>query len=274
MAIINPSSPLYSVFPDWTTNDRRIYWLWHYLARFDPTLNQESVQSDVTLKRMADLIVEHKLKEKIKNASQNFLPTSAFEWISENGRQPIWLFKTTIKIVNIPLLDSPSLNPKNRLLALIDLFYPNQIDQLNFSNQLKANWVQKQLQDKELSWYEKTDKQNIRCQIAWEWYQKNYSAAASCTPEFSKSEDVLSFLDDSLFTQNEKLLHLELIKSRFKANQVRESRKNRKQTNISLSDDARNQLDQLATTTRMTKTQLIEHLIFSASIHGVKKLDT
>ncbi|NLY65359.1 MAG: ribbon-helix-helix protein, CopG family, partial [Alcaligenaceae bacterium] len=56
---------------------------------------------------------------------------------------------------------------------------------------------------------------------------------------------------------------------KYKARQTQANRQGKKQTNLSLSDAARTQLDQLAKRERLSKTEVIELLIQGAHERGL-----
>lgn len=86
---------------------------------------------------------------------------------------------------------------------------------------------------------------------------------------FKRSEQVFSFLTESKFSEEEKLHHLEQIKKKFKAQQTKANRQGKKQTNTTLSDTARQQLDKLAESAHLTRTKVIELLIQNAYQNGM-----
>lgn len=80
---------------------------------------------------------------------------------------------------------------------------------------------------------------------------------------------MLTYIDSTGYTLEESLYHLEQIKKKFKSQQVAANRKDKKQTNLSLSNDARQKLDALAKKENMTRTELVELLIANAHENGV-----
>lgn len=82
-------------------------------------------------------------------------------------------------------------------------------------------------------------------------------------------EDIFEFLDSSHFSSEEKIYHLEQVKKKFKAQQSQANRQGKRQTNLSLSDKTRAQLDQLAERKRMSKTEIIELLVQNAHDRGM-----
>lgn len=185
----------------------------------------------------------------------------------------MWLLDRASRHIGIKVTFPARSSSKEKLLLLLDLWDRDQFTKQEYLAQLKVEWVKQQLNDKKLSWYSSAGKEKQKCKIAWEWYQKQHAntGTVAYTPEFSKVDDVFSFLDQNRFSDEEKLYHLEQIKKRFKTEEIKASRQNKKQTNLSLSDESRSQLNELAKRSRMTKTQLIEHLILSAVKYGIPK---
>lgn len=258
---------LQELFPHWRLGHREIIWLWLNIQSRGVTFNFDLPG---LREGMADYITNFNLTAEINSQkSYMLLPEQAFSWVEKNGRQPAWLLREVQRKFNGTLIDPASLTPKERLIALFDNWNIERSNKLNAVDQLKVAWVQQQLQDRKLSWYASAGKEKQKCQLAWQWYQTHHQVVAMFATEFSRFQDILKFLDNTNFSQEEKLHHLEQIKKRFKAQQTQVNRRGKLQTNLSLSEAARSQLEELARKERKTKTEMIELLIQSAHENGI-----
>lgn len=272
MAPLDANSPLHELCPQWTTDDRAIAWLFTFANNeLDAKLRPCESANFEQLKKLVCHIRHHGFDRVEQQKSKDFINKSVFDWIDNKGRQPVWLLKKAEQIWPTVLPEVKLLEPKKWLIALIDYHGHNVSDHLNSVTRLKSEWAQQQVKDSQLSWYAGAGKEKQRCEIAWHWYYEKNPLSISHIPKFSKADDVFSYLDETNLRHDEKLYHLEQIKKRFKTEEVKASRHNKKQTNISLSDHARRQLDALASENRMTKTELIEHLILKAAENGLPK---
>lgn len=199
-----------------------------------------------------------------------FLPEEGFEWIENNGRQPAWLVRIFSERVQIHFPSGiHGITSKEKLLLLFDCWMTSFSEKLAALRELKKEWVQRQFEEKKFHWYADSGQEKQRCQFAWMWYKENHQFFCTTTPEFSKLSDVLSFLDAAGFDHGEKLHHLIEIKKKYKARQTYANRQGKKQTNISLTEETRQQLDELAKKERCTRTELIELLIQRAYKEGM-----
>lgn len=258
---------LQELFPHWRLERREIIWLFFNLQSRGAIFNFDLPG---LREGMANYITNFNLTAEINiQKSYLLLPEQAFSWVEKNGRQPAWLLREVQRRFNGILVDPASLTPKERLIALFDNWNIEKSSKLSAVDQLKGAWVQQQLQDRKLSWYASAGKEKQKSQLAWQWYQKQHQFVAMYATKFSGFQDILEFLDSTNFSQEEKLHHLEQIKKRFKAQQTQANRRGKVQTNLSLSDIARSQLEELARRERKTKTEVIELLIQSAHENGL-----
>ncbi|MGB6007769.1 CopG family transcriptional regulator [Castellaniella sp.] len=264
---LKKSDSLDFVFPDWGVDNRTAIWLWA-MAFYHPGTTLRS--SDFHMSN-----IRHDIKQAIDSLKGAgflidlkrpiFIPESGFDWVEKKGRQPNWLIRLFgHQVPNVPLLYPESITPKETLILLFDKWdesLPRKAEMLDI---LRKRWVQHQREDKKFSWYADPGKEKQKCQLAWQWYQENHEELCRSTLEFSKLMDVLVFLDGTNLQPDAKLHHLNQIKKKYKAQQTYANRQGKKQTNISLSDEARLQLDELARAQGRTKTGVIEQLIFQA----------
>ncbi|MBK1782576.1 hypothetical protein JHL22_15290 [Advenella sp. WQ 585] len=260
---------LAKLLPDWHIGPRTELFLWLLLKKS----NYYDVVFDFEIhdirNRLAEYIESHGLVNAILLYSKNFLPEEDFNWIEKNGYQPNWLLRNVKNRIwaFLPTLDY--LTPKEKIIGLFDLWNENMITKRSSLNVLKEEWAQQERIINDFSWYTSTGKEKQKCQVAWEWYIQNNSFFLNKPLQFSKLEDILDFLDGTNFTHTEKLYHLEQIKKKFKALQTKANRQGKKQTNISLSEESRQQLEELATQGGRTKTEVIEILIRKAHENGM-----
>lgn len=270
MALNYHKDRLQALFPHWHLGDREINWLWLNFQAQGATPYLGNFRARTMRDGMADYINQGGLAAAIDNQkSYALLPEHAFDWIGKNGRQPAWLLRQVERIYQGVPVYPVDLTPRERLIALFDLWNTDKSNKQFKLNELKAAWVQQQRYDKLLSWYASAGKEKQKCQITWQWYQDHHQLLAVHATEFSEMENILGFLDGTNFSQEEKLHHLEQIKKKFKAQQTQANRQGKKQTNISLSEDARRQLDDLARQQQRTKTEIIELLIRNAHEHDI-----
>ena len=264
-------SKLQDIFPHWKITRREIIWLWLILRSTKPHPYLGNFGAFNMWEKMADYIVRESLVAEIeKLKSYMLLPEQVFDWFGENERQLAWLQRKAEPMTYDSISTHPlDFTPREHVIALFDCWNIEAERKIKSLNTLKKDWVEVQLQDKQLSWYASAGKETIKCKTAWVWYQKNHRSDTIRTTEFTKLEDVLKFLDGTNFSLDEKLYHLGQIKKRFKALETKANRKGKTQTNVSLSDSTRLQLDELARKERRTKTEIIELLIEIAHAKGM-----
>lgn len=271
MAVRN-NDQLQLFFPDWDLDDRVINWLWLVLRDEGAELHVDDFGTPSMWDSMAYFISHNRglINEMEDAKSRFFIPEHDLKWIEKTGRQPTWLLRRYLQNSDNRAPRCPVyLNPRQKLVALLDYSNSTIFDKQSTLDLLRADWVQHQVDDRCFNWYGSGDKEKQKCQIAWCWYQDNRRRAATYVEKFIKLEDVLVFLDGTHFSLDEKRYHLEQIKKKFKAHQTQANREGKKQTNISLSDNARLQLDRLAKKEKRTKTEVIELLIQNAHEHGM-----
>lgn len=218
---------------------------------------------------------------------QRLLDETSFDWIAETGRQPSWLLKQLSQPFSFTdeLSDQrpksailyrnnvAGLSEKETLIARLDYQSSSSERKLLTVDRLREDWNRKLIGEQPFSWYTKDSHQERqKCECAWLWYSNRIETQRRRGRQPSKLhtlEDVLTHIDDAGYSLEEALYHLEQIKKKFKAQQVAAKRKGKKQTNLSLSDDARKKLDALSKKEKMTRTELIELLIENAHEHGV-----
>lgn len=261
---------LEKLFPNWYINPRAEFFLWLFLKKNNPYGVAFDFKTHAIRDKLAEHIKRHELVNNIFLYPINFLPEDNFNWIKKNGYQPNWLLRKVKDRIWISLPTLDYLTPKEKIIGLFDLWDVDMNTKQLSLNELKEKWVQKERIINDFSWYTSTEKEKQKCQVAWEWYIKYQGPFFKNPLQFSKLEDILNFLDDTNFTHTEKLYHLEQIKKKFKALQTKENRQGKKQTNILLSEESRQQLEELTKQGRITKTEVIEILIKMAYENGMK----
>ena len=263
---------LQALFPHWRLGHREITWLWLNLQSRGAASYLGNFGTRAMRDGMANCINQWGLAAEIDNQkSYMLLPEQMFNWIEKHGRQPTWLLRSVERVYTWLPTCPVDLIPRERLIALLDFWNEDKSIKQFKLHELKAAWVRQQHDDKSFSWYANTGKEKQKCQIAWQWYQEHYQPHVRFATEFSDMENILEFLDVTNFSQEEKLYHLEQIKKKFKAKQTKANRLGKTQTNISLPNTTRLQLDELARKERRTKTEVIELLIQHAHEQGMPK---
>jgi hypothetical protein len=284
---------LRKLFPNWKMGQREYFWLWLFLIE-----NGESTDSLGTFgsfgmeERMGKIFAEQPLLVQVATGlkSYTFLPLHDFNFIKEHGRQPQLLLDGLLDNLQslmqgkpMPFervyansqkflsLCPPSFSTKEKIIALFDIWNEREPQKKQELKYFKEFWAERQRFEQKLSWYscDKNEKQKL--QIAWQWYNENHYLLTRSTPKFSKMDDILSFLDESLFRDDEMLYHLTQIKKKFRYHQTKANREAKTQTNMSLSNEVREQLDELARINNCTKTKMVELLIREEYETQVKK---
>ena len=209
---------------------------------------------------------KNRINKYIYRVSNGFIPENYYDWIPKDVVYCEFLMQQFYSDSRVPrLIVHHSLTPREQLIAVIDIWDVNGYTKIAKLRKLKSALAQKQVLDRGLAWYQSEKEEKAKCQFAWDWYQLNHPTIIGSTPIFNGFNDVLAFLDTTSFSQDEKQYHLDKIKSRYGAKAPQNKRKVKKrQTNMSLSNEARKQLDELAERRRMTKTELVEYLILDA----------
>lgn len=282
------SEQLQALLPTWKLDKNTVNWLWFWLrirSNTDDILAKRGYGSPAMCNLIADHINSKEgLLGRLYTLRDTLLPGHFFDWINARGRLPAWLLHQLNEERNARLphnqimrtrFTSDEINfslyltPKEEFIVRINLSDEPAQAKESHLQQLQQNWNKHKLNDKYFSWFTRGGNEKKKCQCAWEWYQTAHPHLNTYTQEFSKKEDVLRFLDIAPFTLEAKLQHLDMIKRKFKAQQTRANRQGKAQTNLSLSDDARKQLDSLARKQGKSKTEIVEKLIQAAYTHDL-----
>lgn len=273
MTLRDPSDELQKIFPTWPIDRRAVIWIWNWIRQYRPLPITGSIDSvQVRNSIAAYLNRTGRVNELGAARDRTLLPQEDFSWVEPTGRQASWLIIKLEEIQTLPEITIPSdITRKELLIAYFDCIeaaLPTKKDYLIF---LKRAWVERQVDELGFSWYLSSGQEKLKCRTAWEWYQAKHPDAAEISPIFRNLEDIIAFLDRTAFKPDEKRYHLEQIKKKYKALETKAGRQNKRQTNLSLSDESRSQLNALARESGMTKTQLVEHLILSATVYGLPR---
>lgn len=268
---IYADNPLQRLFPDWALDGRATVWLWLILQDMELELNIDDFGAPRMRHKMANHIRDKRLiTEIVTRQNYALVPEHDISWIEKAGRQPTWLLREFLKDDRHRHPRCPvHLTPREELIALIDYLPESKSRKQRTLQRLQRAWIQHQVEDKHFNWYTVGGKENEKCKTAWQWYQYNHQRKASHALEFAKKKDVLTFLDGTDFDLDAKLYHLEQIKKKFKAQKTAENRKGKRQTNLSLSSEVRQKLDELAEKQGMKNTELVEWLIKGAYERGM-----
>ena len=199
--------------------------------------------------------------EAIKNST--FLPLHNFAFLDQTGRQPNFFIFHILKLYfngckPLCFHTVEHLKPKTKMIALYDGVEEDAGLKIQQLENIKSLWALRQNFVRKLAWYSEGDEKK-KCTLAWEWYQDKYLGVQ--VPVFSSANDLLGFLDTSNFLEDQQLYQLEQIKKRFKTQQVQKNRKYKTQTNFSLSNQVRDELEELARLRNCSMTALVEDLI-------------
>lgn len=261
---------LKDAFPQWNWSPRVLTWLWLVLEAKGSRLSPDEFGVEAMYDEMGDFAYNERLHDLLNDEYQtSMLPEHSLEWIDKNGRQVNWLFyKLKEERNRLPRQYPVKLNVREKFIAAIDYLAIPLSKKEKLIEQLNRSWVRHSAEDKHYDWF-KGSQPKLRCEIAWNWYQENYPRRMRETLKFKNLSDVLVFLDTSGFELDEKRFHIEQIKKKFNLNKTKANLDGKKQTNLALREEIREQFDELAKKERMTLVEIAEHLIQHAHRYGM-----
>ncbi|CAJ3469081.1 Uncharacterised protein [Burkholderia pseudomallei] len=263
--------------PDWTLDDRTVTWLWMVLRDIDREqrlgltgLDADKFGMHAMYQDMAAIVRRRGLVSTLHDQkTTQLLSADDLQWIEKRGRQINWLIREIERKYETPRSECPpGLNQRDTAVALIDSWEIPIAEKRRRLTRLRASWNRHLELDRHYTWF-KNGKEKQKCEAAWDWYQKEHGRALHASTRFSKLDDILFFLDTQEFSLEERQFHIEKIKQELKRQQARANLKDKKQSNFALSEEVRNQLEGLVAEYGMTRRQIIEHLIRSATINGL-----
>ncbi|WP_449100306.1 hypothetical protein [Pseudomonas veronii] len=242
-------------------NNRHDIWLWLHLTSNGVQFPPEEINNPGMRNKMANFIsASPQIIEQIKRRrNEQLLPEKNLEWINEGKRQAEWLnTKIPEHIGYSGFIPPPGLLGKELLIARIDLWNVDITQKKLVLNELEKRWNEHKKGDNPFKWFK--DEQQ-KCILAWEWISRNAFPETLLRQPFDNYEDLLIFFDQSKLIQDQKILYIEKIKRSWSQQKYREKMTGKQQYNFILSDKAISQLDKIAETNDLKRTQVLELLL-------------
>lgn len=266
---------LLQLFPNWKLNEREGIWLWICIQAKGLELSASEFRTDDAWYKIIDFIQNENLIEDLEyEKATNILPEHCLEWIEKDGRQVNWLLNELEDLFRkdgkrLPKLPA-HIKKKEKLIGLMDYLMEVIERKQSILNRLQRRWNQHIKDDTRYSWFQRgSEKQKI--EIAWNWYQKNHPQVTRNASKFNNLYDLLYCLDTANIDLDARLFHLTEIKKAFKLNQTKLNLEGKKQTNLALEEEVRDQLNNLAKNNKTTMTLIVEKLIRHAHQNGMPK---
>jgi hypothetical protein len=207
-------------------------------------------------------------------------------WISGEHRQAPWMLRNLFNIaasvgLNAPQIDSAAIpiHLRGRALALALFDYaaaaavPFASAKLAaFNDAVKSAWVQQCESDRIFAWLDGDDER----QFILNRLKEDKVGTSTFVPRFHTHEDLLLFFDGQQLSAIEKKFIVEKARKTWIQKVRRAGSKDRRQCNFVLLDSTVKKLAQLAESTRLSRTEILEVIIDSEfkDQHHVRKLLT
>ena len=237
-------------------------WLWFYLCGSKAPFNPNEFGTENMRTLMAELInscaipTEKIISDKIRS----LIPSEYIAWIKNDTRQLDWLKPKLLTILGRDFPSPVRLLGRDEAIAIIDSL-PMDIDLKAFHLvTLERSWQEHKYKDSFFKWFNSEDS-NERCALAWEWLIKNNYGSNIGNTQFTNHEELLAHFDKTNMVDAEKILCVSAVKKRWTQLKYREKLVGRKQYNFVISDEAINNLDQLAKAHNLKRNLILEKLI-------------
>lgn len=266
---------LQQTFPNWKLDERERTWLWIHLQTEGLEISSSTFRTDEAWFQVIDFVKNQRLLTELEEEkATTILPEHYLEWIEKDGRQVNWLLNELENLFHKEKIDLPKLpahlKKREKLIGLIDYLKERIEKKQNTLDRLRRIWNQHIKDDKHYSWFLRgSEKQKI--DIAWEWYQENHPKVTRNASKFNNLNDFLYYLDTSGIDLDARLFHITKIKNAFKLKQTKLNLEGKKQTNLALDEEVRDQLNNLAKNNKTTMALIVEKLIRHAHQNGMPK---
>lgn len=246
-------------------NDREVGWLWYYLKfSKDKNLDECALNGPHMRGQIARcLSYDESLKEDAEyQLETQLLPYEAFQWIQKDERQTEWLAKRAMKKASLLMLQPPftTMTGKNLIIAIFDTWETMIGLKERLLNDLKQDWHEHLQTDRIFCWF-KLENEEEKCELAWDWVEKNKPSLIRGKEPFTSHSGLLAFFDRSSATPDEKRHYVDTIKRRWSTQKHRKNTPHKKQYNFVLTNDVNATLDKLAEENQLSRTKVIEQLI-------------
>ena len=268
-----PNDKLSDLLKERQLNDREVGWLWYYLQfRKDKNLDECALNGSYMRRQIARcLSYDEGLKEDAEYLLETqLLPYEAFQWIQKDERQAKWLGKYAIKKAKVFMLQPPfsTMTGKNLIIAIFDTWDTRPGFKESALSDLKHDWHEHLQTDRIFSWF-KQENEEEKCELAWDWIEKNKPLLIRGTKPFTSHSGLLELFDRSDATPDEKKHYVDAIKRRWSTQKHRKSTHHKKQYNFVLTNDVNTALDRLAQDHQLSRTKVLEQLILSEAAHSL-----
>lgn len=264
---------LHKVLGGTTIDDRFITWLWFFLRSLYPQSNLGEYKSFDMKNRMSDLISNNQnLVQTIEQHKKLYLlPSVMLRWITGDEIQHNWITKQVLNkgwAANRLIAQTEennvaapeSLNDRDRVIAMIDIWSLDPFKKLDEINSLKNLWIQHKQKTQIYDWFTGAD-ETQKLILAWDLTSKKHPSLTDTNLPFKNHHELLNFFDNTRLHEAEKTLLIDSIKKRWSQNQYRENMIGKKQYNFILSEKTIARLDKLADTFDLRRVEVLDILL-------------
>lgn len=264
---------LASLLPNRQLNDREVAWLWHFVrgqGRRPPvecTLNSSQMREQIARRLQFPDDLKHKAE---RGLATQLVADDVFQWIKKDERQTGWLAMQATKKGVVGMLQPAftTTTGKKSLITTIDAWDAKISTKEAFLRNLERQWNEHLQSDRIFKWF-KTENEQEKCSLAWDWIERNKPALIRGEKPFTSHRELLTFFDRSSSSSDEKAHYVEKIKRRWSTQKHRENTPHKKQYNFVLTDSVNAALDQLATDHQVSRTKILERLVLSEAAQNL-----
>ncbi|ARP95253.1 hypothetical protein CAL15_13175 [Bordetella genomosp. 13] len=201
------------------------------------------------------------------------LPDADVLWITTDAEQLQWLLKAirgeARQKGRVGALTRLPLEPKDELLAELDLWETHRDTKRDLIEKLRDGWVASNKRHRTLRWFD--DDEYEKCDLLWAWLHKNRPSLVEGRRSFEFRVHVEHFFNDAGLRADEINYIINTVKTRWSQRKYRETNKDKKQFNFVLSKSADRALDKLASARGVSRSQLLDLLIHEEKDRGQAK---
>lgn len=205
------------------------------------------------------------LRETVRIArSQALVPESRLSWLTDGVRQNKWLLRNLSVSIGFGSADvigaSSFLLGRERIVAIFDAYYPYGQAKEDYIGNAKWIWERQLHRDKVLDWFRDVGDDAAREKM-WTWLNSQRPSLCMSRWVTPTQEDLLNFLDEYPPRESEIKLVISEIKKDWSQRKYRASLKGKRQCNLILKETTISQLDKLAKTYDLSRSELLELLV-------------
>lgn len=251
--------PLATLFPEWKLDRRDLIWLW-WQMREAINLSTEDCFSLSAQSLIAQHLSPAEAEALREEKQRAMLPASKLPQVQRSPRAIRWMLNEYRKMPAYPWDWLPTfLSDWERLVALVDIEHVSLETKLSRLQHWERSWTETILEDRHFRWLQGPDERG-RCQAAWEWYHNSGHPKPIGQP-FKNYDEVAIYWDTQDWRLDEKRHHLEQIQKYRRNLLTKKNQVGKKQTNLLLSEEAKEALQRLAEDSNMTLTKVVEWLL-------------